>query len=144
MSIVTIAVEGVPVPQGSMKYIGNGRMISDNPKLAAWREKIRCAPVPDLSSKHWPTTRPVAVELTFRMPRPKGHYGTGRNAGTIKARYADAVPAVRPDLDKLCRAVLDAITGGLIKDDGQVVKLSTVKRYATTTEPGMEVTIQAL
>jgi hypothetical protein len=36
---------------------------------------------------------------------------------------------VRPDLDKLVRAVLDALTGPVLADDGQVVLLSAGKFY---------------
>jgi crossover junction endodeoxyribonuclease RusA len=35
-----------------------------------------------------------------------------------------------PDIDKVCRAVLDALTGILYRDDAQVVALSAVKTYA--------------
>ena len=44
---------------------------------------------------------------------------------TVKRIY----PFVRPDLDKLCRAVLDALTGIAYKDDQQVVSLFATKSY---------------
>lgn len=36
----------------------------------------------------------------------------------------------KPDLDKLVRAVQDALTGIIYKDDGQVCRLTANKNYA--------------
>jgi Holliday junction resolvase RusA-like endonuclease len=50
---------------------------------------------------------------------------------------------VRPDIDKLCRAVLDAITmSGVIHDDAQVVSLFAHKFYETHKETeGVNITV---
>jgi Holliday junction resolvase RusA-like endonuclease len=39
------------------------------------------------------------------------------------------MPVSRPDIDKLARAVLDAMTGPIIYDDAQVVRLLVTKCY---------------
>lgn len=65
--------------------------------------------------KQPPIDGAVQVELTFVLIKPK----------TVKRIY----PFVRPDLDKLCRAVLDALTGVAFKDDQQVTKLYAEKIY---------------
>lgn len=62
-----------------------------------------------------PTLNPVRVELVFYFTRPK----------SVKRDY----PSVKPDIDKLCRTVLDAATGRLFKDDSQVVILNARKEY---------------
>jgi Holliday junction resolvase RusA-like endonuclease len=62
----------------------------------------------------------VAVEFTFYRPRPKGHYGTGRNAAVVKDS-APPAPTTKPDALKLARAVEDALTSILWKDDAQIV-----------------------
>jgi Holliday junction resolvase RusA-like endonuclease len=71
---------------------------------------------------------PVGVEVIFYQPRGVGHFGTGRNAHLLKAS-APTHPAVRPDVDKYLRAVLDALTGVLYADDGQVTTVRAEKRY---------------
>lgn len=75
---------------------------------------------------------PVSVELHFAFARPAAHYGTGRNAGQLKL-HAPTAPANRAsgDLDKLCRAVLDALEGTILADDAQVVDLRALKLYDT-------------
>ena len=46
-------------------------------------------------------------------------------------------PKVKPDLDNVVKAVLDALNGVVYRDDAQVVNLVATKRYAT--EPRVEV-----
>lgn len=65
---------------------------------------------------------PLWVEAVFVRPRPRSHFGAGRNA-TVLRGSAPAYPAVRPDVDKQARAILDALKGVLWADDGQVVAL---------------------
>jgi Holliday junction resolvase RusA-like endonuclease len=48
-------------------------------------------------------------------------------------------PNVKPDLDNVVKAVLDALNGVVYLDDAQVVNLVATKRYAT--EPRVEVYI---
>lgn len=71
---------------------------------------------------------PLVLEATFYFPRPKGHYGTGRNADVVKPG-APLYPDVKPDIDKLSRAILDSCTGVIWKDDAQVVNKWVRKMY---------------
>lgn len=137
---------GVPQPQGSARMVPVGvpcprchrrdqLITSDNPKMKPWRETIRKAldaEDPQLIDG------PVRVSLRFMMPRPKGHLGT---RGLLPS--APAYPVVRPDVDKLARAALDAMTGLLFADDAQVVELIVLDHYATGT-PGVEIRVEAL
>lgn len=77
---------------------------------------------------------PVEVSIVFAQPRPKGHYGTGANSAILKLQ-APARPVVRPDVDKLVRAALDAISRTLYHDDSQVVTLMASKVYVDVSEP---------
>jgi Holliday junction resolvase RusA-like endonuclease len=70
----------------------------------------------------------VVVELAFYFARPKAHYGRGRNAKQLLPS-APKDMATMPDVDKLCRCALDALTGVVIVDDSQVVELSASKLY---------------
>ena len=86
---------------------------------------------------------PVSVTVNFYLPRPKSHYGTGRNAGLLKPS-APAEHLTMPDLE-LVRAVGDALTRLAWRDDSQIVAWHACKHYAATDHPvGATITIQEL
>jgi len=121
--MIRFGVEGTPISQGSMKHIGQGRMIhSRATELATWRALVAlaakqagCEPIPD----------PIAISITFRLKKPK----------TVKR----ALPTVAPDLDKLVRGVLDALTGCAYLDDSQVIDIKAKKVYSDITGVDIEV-----
>jgi len=80
--------------------------------------------------------RDVAVEVALRFytARNKGHFRTGAHAGLLRDS-APARPGKRPDVDKLSRHVLDALTGVVYADDGQVVTLVASKHFAAGDDP---------
>ena len=83
---------------------------------------------------------PIAVVVSFHMPRPKKHYRTGRYADLLK----DSAPThhlYRPDATKLWRCAEDALTGVIWSDDAQIVEQTITKVYATGLGPGMEIQI---
>lgn len=136
---VQFFIAGTPAPQGSKRHVGRGIMVESSQKVRPWREAVKWAVVqagnPTLDG-------PVDLTLRFLLRRPDGHYGTGRNAGTLKAS-APARPAVRPDLDKLARSTLDGLTdAGVIADDARIVTLHLEKRY-TDELAGCEVLMAA-
>ncbi len=130
-------VTGVPVPQGSKRVV-HGRLIDVNQRnLRDWR-----ALVGGSVEKLGYFDGPVKVELNFYLPRPAGHYGTGRNFNTLKPS-APGRPAVKPDVDKLVRACLDAMTGLVFRDDSQVVTIVARKLYASDSRlPGVHIEIE--
>ncbi len=134
-----ITVRGIPAPQGSKRHVGGGRMIESSRAVGPWREAVRAETQRVAGAV---IEGPVAVSIIFRLPRPRHHYGTGRNAGILRDS-APAYPSGKPDLDKLERAVLDGITtGGAWRDDAQVIHLSTWKVYASRGFPaGCEIEI---
>lgn len=128
-------VAGLPVAQGSMSaFVRGGRAIvtdQKGPKLKPWREAVRSTAVETVGP--WqPITGPVRVVLLFALPKPSSApkrrrtWPTGKRSG---------------DLDKLTRAVFDALTdAGVWGDDSQVVDVRVVKDYpehVAQTSPGV-------
>jgi len=132
----SFTVDGVPVPQGSMKgYVRGGHAVltSDNPNLGAWRQGVaERARQAMLGMAVCP--EPVQVAIDFYLPRPRGHFGTGKNASTLRAGAPD-VHTKKPDVDKLARAILDGMTGIVFLDDAQVWALAMTKQYANPGQP---------
>jgi crossover junction endodeoxyribonuclease RusA len=120
---IRIEVRGTPAPQGSKRHVGGGRMIEQSKAVGPWRNAVRTE-TQRVMEDMAPLTGPVSVYIAFWLPRPK----------TLPKKVT--LPAKRPDLDKLCRAVLDGLTdGGVWNDDGQVQMITAQKLYATEADP---------
>lgn len=130
--MIEFTVFGIAAPQGSLRgYNRGGRvvLVSDNPKTRPWREMVAWEAGEALRASG-AFEGPVWLRLAFHLPRPKS---------CPKSRIR---PSVKPDVDKLSRAVMDAITiAGLWRDDAQVVSLSAMKLY-TEGEPRLVVQIR--
>lgn len=121
IQLLSVFVPGRPVPQGSMRALGKGRMTHSQPQLVAWRTTIGWACRAALRLQE-PTAADVAVTVDFGL-RPR--------------RQGDS-----PDLDKLVRAVLDALTGIVWVDDKQVIELDAVKHVNPTVPEGVLITVE--
>lgn len=108
-------VVGVPRPKGNAKIFG-GRLVLGDAKAKRWEREVA-----KVAASHAPDDLldgPCNVSLRFCMERPK------------KTKYPLA-PCGTPDLDKLCRCALDALTGVILRDDARVVRLSAWKEWAS-------------
>lgn len=133
MSAIRFFVHGIPVPQGSKKVIRGNVVEMADARLRSWRQDVALTAKQAMEGR-LPWQGPVMVAVSFYLVRPKAHYGTGKNSERLKPQ-APAYPSVHPDIDKLCRSLLDAMTGIVFHDDRQVVMLQAGKFYGA---PGME------
>lgn len=150
--ILTFSADGIPAPQGSKNttaqknragaYTGKVSVYESSVKLKPWRQRVAAAA---RAAHTGPTVEcPVVLNIAFGLPRPKGHFGTGRNAGKLKPS-APAWPTKKPDVDKLERAILDALTiAKVYRDDSQVVIVNTAKVYADERAPGVAVSVATM
>lgn len=120
--MISFSVTGQPVPQGSMKVI-NGHVIhTRGSALAAWRSAIA---LEARRAGAFPTRAPITLNMTFVVTKPR----------TVKRDN----PTVPPDLDKLVRGALDALTAIAYVDDAQVIELTAKKIYGEY--PGVSIDI---
>lgn len=140
MNEIRFFVIGVPAPQGSKRHVGRGILVESSKRVAPWRQAVEAA----ARGHGGRILGPVAVRLVFRLPRPKGHYRTGRNSNLLR-NSAPTWPTslAHGDIDKLTRSTLDGLVcAEAIEDDSQVVILRAAKAYAHQAgEPGCLVTI---
>lgn len=130
-SIISFQVHGLPVPQGSTRaYVVNGKpIITTTAKgLALWRRLV--ADVAQGHAPKEPWDGPVGIEVHFGLPKPKS-----------APKRVRVWPDKRPDLDKLTRAVLDALSYVVFADDSQVVELRATKDYGV---PGVVVEVHRI
>lgn len=137
MTLLAFEVRGIPGAQGSKRHVGRGIMVESSTKVKPWRTDVKAAAEAALiATDCWETGHrgPVAIRLAFTFARPAGHYGTGRNARTVKAS-APAYPTSRGlgDVDKLQRATFDALAAaGVIYDDSQITVVWASKAWGDT------------
>lgn len=140
--MIRVDVLGLPAPKGSgraMLISGRARYIASSSganakKQAAWLRAIQAA-----ATGCEAIAGPVWVAITFRLPRPKGHY---TKRGELREK-APLYPIVHPDIDKLARLALDALTGLAFDDDSRVVSLYVGKQYAVPNRAGATISIGA-
>lgn len=144
MSRLSFTVLGTPAPQGSKKHVGRGIMVESSKLVRPWRDTIAWTAREALAGKP-PLTGPVNLNVTFLLPRPKAHYRTGAKAHELKPSAPTWSPK-KPDLDKLLRALLDALTTAQVwGDDSQVATVHARKAYATDSRPpGCDITVEPL
>lgn len=126
---VTFFVAGTPIPQGSKTafVVGKRAVLTDanKDKLRPWR-----AEVTRVAAEAWAGQESLAgavsIEVRFVFERPK----------TVKRD----TPHVKPDIDKLLRALFDGVTDAKVwLDDAQVVRVNATKVYGAVA--GVDVSI---
>lgn len=129
---VAFTVLGKAEPAGSkraFRHSKTGRvMVADaNVRAKPWQSVVAAAGHEAMAGRAL-LDEPLWVSFTFWQPRPKGHYGTGRNRGVLRASAPD-YPMTRPDVLKLARGVEDALTGVCWRDDALIVTETLRKVY---------------
>jgi Holliday junction resolvase RusA-like endonuclease len=142
--IARFFVPGIPQPGGSKRaFVPKGwkrAIITDaNAKAKPWQQTVKVFARDSYAGV--PSRNPLSVEATFMVQRPRGHFGTGRNAGKLKAS-APTHPTGKPDATKLWRSTEDALTGILWADDAQIVRQSIGKAYSD--RPGVQIAVYEL
>lgn len=124
------SVRGMPGPQGSKRHVGKGKMVESSAKVAPWRECVKWEALSYRNRNAIPVlTGPVFMRIVFTLPKP---------VSAPKRRRT--FPDRKPDLDKLERSTLDALTdAGMWQDDSQVVEfLRSAKVYPNEDPEALE------
>ena len=120
-SIPSFVVPGPPAVKGStfsFAHLGHIVTKTDSKNGKAWARSVALyAAVAGLDVIPKGTGVIVSAVYEFKAP----------------IRCSRLTPCVRPDVDKLARALLDALTGVAYEDDGQVVALTVRKIYGPET-----------
>jgi Holliday junction resolvase RusA-like endonuclease len=120
-----IEVFGKPVAQPRPRITVKGSFphayIPEKHAIHAWKALIqdKVSDVADsFEESLWPDhLSGFVVDLVFILPRPK----------SLPKKVVEHIK--KPDIDNLCKAVLDAMSGIIYKDDSQVTKLTAQKIY---------------
>jgi len=118
-------VPGLPAPKGSLRAIkgrsGSVFMKESSDRARPWMASVALAARDAGASAE---DGPVRLSAHFFFPRPKAHF---KSDGSIKPS-APGYPTGKPDLDKLLRAVLDALANVAFADDSRVVEIGVARK----------------
>jgi crossover junction endodeoxyribonuclease RusA len=148
--LVNLFIPGLPTTQGSKRpmpiyrgkkgakvFTGKVAMVEEIKHTATWRGDVR-----DALGKAYEgrpaSPNAMAVRLEFVLPRP---------ASTPKTRPTPFATKKKLDIDKMTRAIYDAVTSACCvwADDCQVVSEYNTKRIAEIGEPtGVRIVIEDL
>lgn len=123
----SFTVFGTAQPQGSTRaFIPRGWtrpvITTDNTKLKPWRQELAetaMVAMNEHGAKMAARGVPISVSLTFYFAKPKSEKKLVLHKTT------------KPDIDKLLRAVLDALTGIAYQDDSQVCECRVTKMFGS-------------
>lgn len=146
--VIFFFAPGKPAGEPRARGVNRGRHAGvykkDTPASAAWREMLCIAAEPKRPTVE--IERPVIVDISFWMPRPKGLPSRLRGVITpAQWRTGDAFPhPSKPDRDNLDKLVLDTLTQlGFWADDALVFSGTIMKWYAGAGQrPGAMVRIR--
>ncbi len=129
----TAFIHGIPQPQGSGQAFVNPKThkpiySSMTPAVREWRQMVK-----NYLALNWcgsPFDGPIAASLIFVFPR-------------VKSAPKRVFHTVSPDEDKLCRAILDALTkSAAIADDARVFAPTPIGIYGD--EPGVHICLMEI
>ncbi|MCI3922444.1 RusA family crossover junction endodeoxyribonuclease [Paenibacillus sp. TRM 82003] len=125
---ITCVVE----PMGAVRMTQRGKFKSPSAqRYIAWKTRIGW-----WLKKQWadPTEAAVGVKVTFYMPIPQSL--SQKKQREMNGTYHTK----KPDIDNLVKALFDGANGIIWRDDNQVVRVETEKRYSD--DPRIELIVE--
>lgn len=118
----------------SKKFVRSVVVDSSGQAGKDWRASVQFAARREWGDKP-PSEAPLALYLMFQMTRPKCHFSKKGLKPSAPLHHT-----TKPDVLKMARAVEDALTGIIWRDDSQIVHEVLQKTYVDA--PGCWVEIQ--
>lgn len=129
---IRIVCYGIPATQGSQRALisastGKAITLPDNKaKLASWRSAVAWEAARIMQGRSL-LDGPLELRATFHLPRP------------VSAPKRRRHPDRKPDLDKLKRAIGDALKGVIYTDDARICRAVTEKVYGEPARAEIEI-----
>ena len=136
---ISFAVRGTPTPKGSLTRMPSGAMIpagtaESRKRMESWRMDIRNEARRAMGERP-AISGPVRLFVEFAFLPPKS---------IPKRQQGWIMHTKKPDVDKLFRALSDALTGIVWRDDSQVCMSAINKVYAWDGVSGAVVSVEPI
>lgn len=126
MLTTEITVKGKPIAKARPRFARAGKYVKTYNAQESEEGKFLLLAIEQINKVH---KGPIELYMTFFMPRPKSHYGTGKNEGKLK-KSAPLYHTSKPDIDNLIKFPLDVLNEVAWEDDRQIIYIQAVKRYS--------------
>ena len=124
--VIYFEVPGEPVAQGRPKFtrIGNHVRAYDPEKSRLYKSLVR-----DAAAKVMPET-PLECAVSLMVMAYRSIPRSWSKKKQESARRGEIMPTTKPDIDNVVKAIKDALTGVIWRDDSKVVSLFAEKSYS--------------
>jgi len=129
--MINFTVPGPPKGKGRPRVTRHGTY---TPKATKDYEKLIISCIDAEGTYYEGVPLKATIKCFYPMPKSMPKYKRDMILN------GELYPIVKPDLDNVAKAILDALNGILYKDDNQVVELFVTKRYSDN--PRVEICIQ--
>ena len=135
-----IIVEGNPVAKKRPRFARRGKFVATYNPQKKEEGSFLARAKGQIGRK---MAGPLRVDCWFYIPRPKSHYGRGRNSGRLLITAPKHIMG-KFDVDNLLKHCLDALNGYAWDDDGQIIALTGIKAYADDGQPRTEIEVMEI
>ena len=129
MEEVHFIIPGRPVGKGRPRFTRNGHCWTPD-KTVSYERDIKLSYWSTYGHRKYEADKALAVEIILYYPRPKNMAKYKR----LMAQKGVLRPTVKPDVDNVIKAILDALNGVAFDDDRQIVQIECEKWYDITEE----------
>lgn len=136
MNTITFTVPGAPRGKGRPRFARRGAHVTTytDDQTASYENLVRLAYVQAGGTLHAGVEVEVNIHAMFPIPK------SFSKAKREKAIAWEIAPQTKPDLDNVCKAVLDGLNGVAYADDKQVTRLWIEKLYGEVPRLDVEMT----
>ena len=132
--MISITIPGKPIAKNRPRFARRGKFTT----TYSDQETEEGLVILELQKVKERLTGPLALEIWFHIKRPKGHFGTGKNAGVLKPS-APKYPNKKPDIDNMLKFYMDCMNTVIFHDDSAIITVNAHKRYSK--DPRTEINI---
>lgn len=129
MEEVHFIIPGRPVGKGRPRFTKKGHCWTPD-KTVEYERDIKMAYWSTYGHRKYEADKALAVDIVLYYPRPKRMAKYKR----LMAQKGVLRPTVKPDVDNVIKAILDALNGVAFEDDRQIVQIECEKWYDITEE----------
>ena len=133
--MIRLTIPGKVVPQLRPKFARKGGFVQayDPAKCKNYKDYVRRLAAQCYKGK--PIEGPIAVKILVHRHTPQS-FGKTKMAMALAGALR---PTTKPDLDNLCKGVVDALKGIVWRDDAQIVRLEVEKWYSDNPRAEIEI-----